>query len=238
MYDVIVLKEGYNIPESQGTLRACGSITLLKGPKYNIIVDTGNPWDKDIILTGLTSQSLKPDDIHYVICTHGHSDHVGNLSLFPQAVQCVGYDIYKRDQYLLHEFKEGIPYEIDNDVEIWPTPGHTGSDVSVLVKHTNLGVVAVVGDLFECEADLDCPGLWQENSERPHLQEQSRIHILSTADYIIPGHGTMFQVPPEYKKQMRVVMLMEEHYSSAAMSSSRTESGDEEGATSRVTATL
>lgn len=52
----------------------------------------------------------------------------------------------------------------------------------------------ITGDLFECEADLDCPALWQENSERPHLQEQSRIHILSAADYIIPGHGTMFQV--------------------------------------------
>lgn len=32
-----------------------------------------------------------------------------------------------------------------------------------------------------------------------------------------------FQVPQEYKKQMRVVMLTEEHFSSPEMTSSRTE---------------
>ncbi|KAI8770667.1 metallo-beta-lactamase domain-containing protein 1 isoform X1 [Biomphalaria glabrata] len=279
MYDIIILKEGYTQLESQGTIRSCGSITLLKGPRYNIIVDTGNPWDRDLLLqalqregltpeqinyvictsgkmaqTGnlnlfttalhlvsgdvckdevyhlhgfrLSDQGLKPEDIHYVVCSHGHSDHVGNLNLFPAAVHCVGFDICRHDQYLLHEFKEGIPYEIDEDVEIWPTPGHTGSDVSVLVKKTNLGTVAVVGDLFECEADLDCPSLWQENSERPHLQEQSRITILGVADFIIPGHGPMFQVPEEYKSQMRVVMLMEEHFSSPQMTSSTSECKD------------
>ncbi|KAK6962984.1 metallo-beta-lactamase domain-containing protein 1-like isoform X1 [Biomphalaria glabrata] len=226
MYDIIILKEGYTQLESQGTIRSCGSITLLKGPRYNIIVDTGNPWDRDLLLQGLNDQGLKPEDIHYVVCSHGHSDHVGNLNLFPAAVHCVGFDICRHDQYLLHEFKEGIPYEIDEDVEIWPTPGHTGSDVSVLVKKTNLGTVAVVGDLFECEADLDCPSLWQENSERPHLQEQSRITILGVADFIIPGHGPMFQVPEEYKSQMRVVMLMEEHFSSPQMTSSTSECKD------------
>ena len=34
-----------------GQQKACGSITLLKGP-HNVIVDTGNPWDKDLILQG------------------------------------------------------------------------------------------------------------------------------------------------------------------------------------------
>ena len=40
---------------------------------------------------------------------------------------------------------QGIPYEIDDFVEIWPTPGHTGADVSVIVRGTKHGVVAVVG---------------------------------------------------------------------------------------------
>lgn len=45
---------------------------------------------------------------------------------------------------------QGIPYEIDDNVEIWPTPGHTGSDVSVVVRNTNLGTVAVVGECRIC----------------------------------------------------------------------------------------
>ncbi|BFZ00890.1 hypothetical protein BsWGS_03929 [Bradybaena similaris] len=223
MYDIIILKEGYTRPEAHGTMRACGTITLLKSPTNNIVVDTGSPWDRDAVVKGLSAQSLVVEDIQYVVCTHGHSDHCGNLNLFTHAIHIVGYDICRQDQYHLHDFKQGIPYEIDDDVEIWPTPGHTGSDVSVVVRNTNLGTVAVTGDLFECEADLDNPFLWQEQSERPHLQEQSRIDVLKAADFIIPGHGPMFQVPEEYKKQMRVIMLMEEHITTPDMRSSQTE---------------
>ena len=68
------------------------------------------------------------------------------------------------------------------------------------------------GDLFECYEDLDDPDLWQASSERPEQQEQSRIDILRIADYIVPGHGPMFQVPAEYRKQIRVVMMRTEHY--------------------------
>ena len=34
-----------------GAMKAGGTITLLKGPS-NIMVDTGSPWDKDVILKG------------------------------------------------------------------------------------------------------------------------------------------------------------------------------------------
>jgi glyoxylase-like metal-dependent hydrolase (beta-lactamase superfamily II) len=42
---------------------------------------------------------------------------------------------------------QGIPYEIDDDVEVVPTPGHTGADISVIVSNTELGTVAVAGIL-------------------------------------------------------------------------------------------
>ncbi|KAI8727054.1 metallo-beta-lactamase domain-containing protein 1 isoform X1, partial [Biomphalaria glabrata] len=54
----------------------------------------------------LSDQGLKPEDIHYVICLNGHIEQIGNLNLFSRAVQCVGYDICRHDQYLLHELKE------------------------------------------------------------------------------------------------------------------------------------
>lgn len=205
------MKEGYTKPVSKGLLQSGGSVTLLKGPQ-NIIVDTGSPWDRDLLLEGLKSNGVPPDKINYVICSHGHSDHVGNLNLFQSAVHIVSYDICKGDQYIMHDFAQGIPYEIDDFVEIWPTPGHTGADVSVIVRGTKQGVVAITGDLFECLEDLEDPDLWQTSSEQPNQQEQSRIEVLRVADYIVPGHGPMFQVPGEYRKQMRVVMMREEHY--------------------------
>lgn len=67
----------------------------------------------------------------------------------------------------------------------------------------------VTGDLFECCEDLENPSLWQDNSEKPEIQEQSRIDVLKMADYIVPGHGKMFKVPDDYKTQMKVVMYYE-----------------------------
>ncbi|XP_076435410.1 metallo-beta-lactamase domain-containing protein 1-like isoform X2 [Babylonia areolata] len=225
MYEVIVLKEGYTKPVSKGLMQSGGSITLLKGPQ-NIIVDTGSPWDRDLLLGALLGAGLQPRDVQFSICTHGGGDKVGNLNLFPEATHIVGSDVYRQGARFLHGFQEGIPYEIDDYVEIWPTPGHTGSDVSVIVKGTKLGVVAVAGDLFECLEDLEDPDLWQNSSEQPGQQEQSRIEVLRVADYIVPGHGAMFQVPPEFRQQMRVVMMREEHYVETCV--------DERGASSLV----
>jgi len=38
-------------------------------------------------------------DITHVVCSHGHSDHTGNLGLFPDAVLIVQYDISLGDAY-------------------------------------------------------------------------------------------------------------------------------------------
>lgn len=40
---------------------------------------------------------------------------------------------------------QGYPYEIDDHVEVIPTPGHTGADVSVIVSGTKYGRVAITG---------------------------------------------------------------------------------------------
>jgi len=81
---------------------------------------------------------------------------------------------------------------IAENVEVVPTPGHTSQDISVLVK-TPEGLVAIVGDLFECERDMEDEGLWRASSELPAEQERSRARILAAADFIIPGHGDGFR---------------------------------------------
>lgn len=74
----------------------------------------------------------------------------------------------------------------------------------------------LTGDLFEHLDDLEDPEIWQSTSERPELQQQSRIDILRVADYIVPGHGPMFKVPLEFRKQMRMVMMHDEYYEEAS----------------------
>ncbi|XP_073331175.1 metallo-beta-lactamase domain-containing protein 1 [Pagrus major] len=189
-YSVSVLKVGYCIPQTDGTFRADGTITLITGPKI-ILVDTGGPWDRDFLKETLKERGLEPGDIHMVVCTHGHSDHVGNLSLFPTAVIIVGYDISEGDTYRINQMAEGQAYTIDEHVSVIPSPGHTGQDVSVQVKGTSAGTVLVAGDLFECCSDEDS---WRDLSMNTAVQEVSRQEALCTADVIIPGHGLPFRV--------------------------------------------
>ena len=57
-------------------------------------------------VTGLQAHGVPPEKINYVICSHGHSDHVGNLNLFQSAVHIVSFDICKGDQYIMHDFEQ------------------------------------------------------------------------------------------------------------------------------------
>ena len=189
-YSISVLMEGYSYQGKDGTFRANGTSTLITGAK-RIIVDTGSPRDKDRIIKRLQDHGLMPSDIDYVICTHGHIDHVGNLNLFPDAKFIVGHDIMDGDSYAEHDFKDGNIYKIGDGIEVIPTPGHTHADVSVLVRHVkDLGTVVVCGDLFEKENDEN---EWQSLSECVEKQEKNRAKILQLADYVIPGHGAMFR---------------------------------------------
>ena len=189
-YSISILMEGYSYEDEGGIFKADGTSTLISGPK-RIIVDTGSPRDKDRLIKRLEDHGLAPSDIDYVICTHGHIDHVGNLNLFPGAKFIVGYDIMDGDSYAEHDFKSGNVHKIDDCIEVIPTPGHTHADVSVLVRQAReYGTVVVCGDLFEKEND---ESEWQDLSESVEQQEKNRAKILQLADYIIPGHGAMFR---------------------------------------------
>lgn len=50
---------------------------IIKGSK-DILVDTGNPGNADLILDKMASEGINPKDISLIIITHGHSDHFGS----------------------------------------------------------------------------------------------------------------------------------------------------------------
>ncbi|XP_051915394.1 metallo-beta-lactamase domain-containing protein 1 [Hippocampus zosterae] len=190
-YSVSVLKVGYYHPQPDGTFRADGTVTLITGDGNNILVDTGGPWSRDFLVESLRKKGLEPGDIHLVVGTHGHSDHVGNLNLFPSAVVIVGYDLSRGDIYRPNKMAQGHAHVVDEHVCVVPSPGHSGQDVSVQVKGTSVGTILVAGDLFDCCADDDT---WRDLSLNPAAQETSRQQALRTADIIIPGHGLPFRV--------------------------------------------
>lgn len=193
-YKVYVLFNGFSNSTENGITANC-TCTLIKAPNTNIVVDTMTAWDGDKLTAKLEKHNLKCSDINYVICTHGHSDHVGCNYLFQKAfIHIVGHCVSKREHYFIHDFKNGYKYTINDYVEVIPTPGHTLQDVSVIVK-TEEGIVAVTGDLFENEQDLKNDSIWKDaGSDSEELQLKSRKKILDLADWIIPGHGPKFKV--------------------------------------------
>ena len=165
--------------------------------KLKIVVDTLSPWDTNDLIAALRKHDISPEDVDYLICTHGHPDHVGNNNLFisEKVTHIVGWSIYKKDIYYDHPFKDGQDYRIDaNDLVVMPTPGHTLDSISVKVA-TEIGTVVIAGDLFEKEEDLCDETIWKEaGSESESDQMLHRAKVLEMADFIVPGHGPMFKV--------------------------------------------
>ncbi|XP_053673159.1 metallo-beta-lactamase domain-containing protein 1 [Anopheles nili] len=220
MNEIVILSEGYSRwdepepelePKPTGTMMLANcTCTLIKGPDCNVIVDTMTPWDGDLLLRRLQEHQLHPDDIGYVVSTHGHSDHLGNNNLFLRAKRhIVGTNISHRNRYYVHDF-DAAPFRLTDDIEIQATPGHTMSCVTVLIARTNLSIgvpdglrVAVVGDLFERQQDIDDERLWLDaGSENPRAQRHHRARIADLADWIVPGHGGPFRVDSEMREKL------------------------------------
>lgn len=204
--EIIVLNEGYSYMEQNddSVMIANCTCTLIKSHDCNIIVDTMTPWDSDLLLQKLQDNCLTPDDITWVVSTHGHSDHLGNNNLFLKAKHIVGTNISQRNRYFIHDFNSG-PYWLSDTIDVVATPGHTLSCVSVLIRGSNLcpGLVAIVGDLFERRDDITDGGLWLDaGSEDPIAQRRNRARMAATADFIVPGHGAMFAVDQQMRDEL------------------------------------
>ncbi|XP_046746286.1 metallo-beta-lactamase domain-containing protein 1 isoform X2 [Diprion similis] len=109
----------------------------------------------------------------------------------------VGYGVH-RGTIFYEKRLENEDYQLCNGISITATPGHTYEDVTVLVEAgTTRETVkyAITGDLFEKEEDIADPSLWKEvgTFALRKIQASSRLRIMKYADYIIPGHGPMFQ---------------------------------------------
>lgn len=194
MAEVKVLIEGY-VREEGDVEFASSTTTLIKENGLKIIVDPG--MDRKQLLDALEKEGLETSDIDYVILTHNHLDHSLLAGIFVNAKVLDNSEIYSWDGKI--ESHDGtVP---GTKIELIDTPGHDASHVSVLVETEKYGKVAVAADVFwwadEEEQVTDEKSLMEH--EDPYMKDEeqlieSRKKILGLADYVIPGHGKMFQV--------------------------------------------
>lgn len=187
--EIHIIQPGYAIwDEKMKVQRADGTISLIISQK-KIIVDTGLPKDKSVILNGLRRYGLNPENIDYVICTHGDADHISNNNLFNNAKLIVGFDVYDNDVATF--FQNSL--KIDTNVRVVEMTGHDDRSIGVQVL-TDTGLVIIAGDLFEFEGDFKNISDWVAFSKEPKQHIKNRAKVWEMADYIVPGHGDIFKV--------------------------------------------
>ena len=178
---VKVTKTGWN-----ATATTC-LITTDSGIK--IITDPGA--NRELLLAHLEKMNVQTSDIEYVFLTHLHLDHSLLMGIFENA------KIITFEAITDGEKGELVPAMIPNtDISIIKTPGHEYAGASLLVP-TDKGTVGIVGDIF-----------WWEDGEEEKIDTEkkddfatdmellikSRKEVLQLCDFIVPGHGKMFQV--------------------------------------------
>jgi len=191
--------------------RAPGTVTIpvgffvIKHPKGNVLFDTGN---NDRIITDpgywgpfvqalnpgrspdvaidvqLAKIGLKPDDISYVIYSHFHVDHVGNMGKFPKATHVYqkdeirnafwpapGYAVFfKTDDFAMLRSDLGAPMpnrfkvvELAGDLDLFRdgsvyirrTVSHTPGSQILVVRLPKTGTVVLPGDAIYLKENLD-----------------------------------------------------------------------------------
>lgn len=233
--NITVLFDGYAEVINQTTMLANCTCTLVRGKDTCIIVDTRTAWDGNEIVSGMHYQNefyfvfvilnfyfielfccfffstelkkynVNTDDITHVVCTHGHSDHIGCNYLFVNAKEhIVGRAISNKDEY--RAIEDDTKYIIDDGIYVLATPGHTLDSVTLICENSNLSdkPVAICGDLFEKREDCDHELIWiGAGSDSIETQRKNRLLIAEMASIIIPGHGPKFDITDEIITKLR-----------------------------------
>jgi hydroxyacylglutathione hydrolase len=178
---------------------------LLVGSGGVVLIDPGSGSGRAQILQKLHVVDCSPADIHAVLLTHCHADHVLGVPFYRDqgaAVMCSEWcaqTLRSGDREIWAEHAELIrPMPVDRVLEdgstIWVSgmrigcvalPGHTPGGMAYLIENRD-GRSAFIGDLLTDQAQ---PG-WAGPTYSPEDTTESLKHLLSLhLDHIYWGHG-------------------------------------------------
>ena len=83
-YRLIPVLTGATYPALRST------VILIQDGKRQILVDTGYPTERELLLTNLDKLGVTPEAITHLVLTHYHLDHTGNIVLFDRAKIFIG----------------------------------------------------------------------------------------------------------------------------------------------------
>lgn len=161
------------------------TITLVRDKDLIMVVDPGILESQQVLTDALQKENLTVEDVDVVCITHSHIDHYRNIGMFPRAKVLEYYGLWDKDT--VKDWSENFT----PNIQILHTPGHDYTGITLFVT-TQDGIVAICGDIFWKENHPENPIDDNYASDFDKLKK-SREMILKTADWIIPGHGPMYE---------------------------------------------
>ncbi|MDF1631299.1 N-acyl homoserine lactonase family protein [Mycoplana sp. MJR14] len=130
------------------------------------------------ISSQLAQIGLSPEDVGYVLVSHTHGDHIGNIGLFPDATVVMQKAEYEwinsappsdpkiNTLVTLARKLLGQPHRLelvtgdidlfrDGSVRLISTPGHTPGSQSLMVHLAQTGYVILSGDVVHLESNFE-----------------------------------------------------------------------------------
>uniref|UniRef100_A0AC34QNF0 Metallo-beta-lactamase domain-containing protein n=1 Tax=Panagrolaimus sp. JU765 TaxID=591449 RepID=A0AC34QNF0_9BILA len=130
---VTILREGFIHQITPNQLNLVASITVIRDHGKIILVDTGLATDingRTDLLQKLSKLNIPPPKVDFVVTTHGHPDHSGNLNDFPDAIHFQGNFFHYRTKFNVTDFDNQKSISLTPNVRIIRTRGHTLEDLS------------------------------------------------------------------------------------------------------------
>lgn len=161
----------------QITCKKFGShVYLIKLKNKNILIDTDAKQNREELIQELNKLKLSPEDIHILILTHNHFDHVENIPIFKNAkIYADKKEFSQREIIDINKLK--IP-----EFKIIKTPGHSPGGICILYDD-----VLFSGDTIFHRGTIgrtDLPGS-NKTEMKKTLEKLSKIKYKILA----PGHG-------------------------------------------------